>query len=88
MGGAACAAKILLCSPPVANRVAGVMAKAVAVAESALDYGSQISDENMSALQQAVCRCEALAEEIEKVCAGPLRACMDDVYKCEVKATT
>ena len=84
MGGAACAAKILLCSPPVANRVQNTMAQAVAVAQSALEYGSAISDENMSALQQAVCRCEALAEEIEKTCAGPLRACMDDVYKCAV----
>lgn len=85
MGGVPCAAKIILCSPPVANRVSNVMGQAVAVAQSALEYGSAISDENMSALQQAVCRCEALAEEIEKTCAGPLRACMDEVYKCAVK---
>lgn len=88
MGGAACAAKILLCGPPVANRVTNVMSQAAAVARSALDYGSAISDDNMSALQQAVCRCEALAEEIEKTMRGPLQACMNDVYQCEVTKAT
>lgn len=85
MGGAACAAKILLCSPPVAQRATAAMEKAVAVANLAMsDYGGNITSEHLSELQQAVCRCEALAEEIEKTCAGPLRACMDDVYVCAV----
>jgi hypothetical protein len=83
MSGAACAAKILLCSPPVAQRVANVMAQAAAVAVSALEYGSKISDENMTALQHAVCQSEKLAAEIEKICRDPLKACMNDVYVCD-----
>lgn len=86
MGGVPCAAKILLCSPPVAQRVAATMDKAVAVAELWLDgRAPTITTEHLEALQAAVCRCETLAEEIEKTCAGPLRACMDEVYKCAVK---
>ena len=86
MGGVPCAAKIILCSPPVAQRVSGLMAQAKAVAESVLEYGSVVSDDNLSALQQAVCRCEAHAEAMEKELRAILQACMNDVYLCE--ATT
>lgn len=85
MGGAACAAKILLCSPPVANRVSEEMRKATAVAETSLMWG-YISEENLTALQYAVCRCESLAEQIAKELRGPLQACMNDVAVCPVRA--
>ena len=59
MGGAACAAKILLCGPPVAQRVASSMNKAVAVAELALsDHGTDITYDHLTELQAAVCECE------------------------------
>lgn len=85
MGGAACAAKILLCGPPVANRVANTMAKAVAVAQIALEHG-YVESGNLEKLQAAVCRCEALAEKIEAECADALQACMNDVAVCPVPA--
>ncbi len=88
MGGAACAAKILLCSPPVAQRVAGLMAQAAAVAESVLEHGSVVSNDNLSALQKAVCRCEGHAEAMEKELRAILQACMNDVYQCEVTKAT
>lgn len=84
MGGVPCAAKILLCSPPVANRVSNVTAQACAVASSVLDYGSPVTPEHLTELQEAVCRCELLAEQIEKELRGPLQACMNDIYSCPV----
>lgn len=86
MGGVPCAAKILLCSPPVANRVAAVTEQAVGVATSVLEYGSEVTAEHLTALQEAVCRCELLAAEIEKTLHGPLQACMNDIYQCPVTA--
>ncbi len=86
MGGAACAAKILLCGPPVAQRVSAAIYQAHDVAKMALDRpeGAAITQEHMEALQHAVCACEGLAEQVEKVLRGPLQACMNDIAVCPV----
>lgn len=90
MGGVPCAAKIILCSPPVAQRVNAIVQQAVDLAQLSLDNCiPQVSEEQLAAVRDAMCRCEGIAEEIVKELTGPLRVCMDAIHKCDVttKAT-